>query len=1360
MPTRTDEAEAAGKSVWTAELRVHSHTGSVLVSKRLYDLLRAAGLDEPRKRDASKEDAQPGDHAAVNGHQAERESQQALKAVAASVSFHEGSSAFDLRSLVVLAERAIEGDEESAEDLAISIPESLAVQHLSSISTTSHVLVQSTSAIILSRVLLCISDDQTFETASQSSQLLHDALHGSIARQGETLHVQVEGGGALALNVVMAEPVLQGAIFTRFTTTQDERRSTELLLTYDQDSRHTSGGSAKNEQASQRPVATDQSRLYQQSRPQEDHLLIDERFLANSVLDDFDSDDEFGDGSDAAPAGRANGIDRRLRGAPAEGEPGASSSLFASSSRLQPLIQHDRSTTLQAISSWRERLPEDERGEDVDEELAVLLDEQTLASVGAFDGDWAVAELEGQGVTRIARLFASPRPIPPPPVADPDEASTSTATTLGALALLPPMFLQNLHRPAHFDPARLASRVLLLRPCPSPPRSSLRDSKTHNMPLSCPLPLPFADALTISRIAGPLSINRAYQPIFLDALRRYFEGRSRVVRLGDIIAVGIDEGRVRWVNTKTKTSDEAEDKGPEGDQEDDKAPDFDLPTITEPAEDTAIVYFRIASLTPELFRPPGADAASINEAEASIRLAAQNGEIGCVVEPTLSKMIQTGVDKSRVADAYGWLSINSRVPPPPLHNAALQSAKSAYRQLTDLVQATLSPRTTSYDLHLSAIIKGARGTGKRTLAHWVARGTGVPLLELSCYELVADTDARTEGMLRARFEQAASCGPAILLLRNVEALARKSQAMESGQEPAMVGALRDCMEQLKRSTSSTRGTPTWPVSVFATTSEPEKCPTGVLACFKHEVEISAPSEDERLSILQSTLQKSVLGPDASLQSIATQTAALVAADLVDLAERAREAAVQRAIGTPTWHAAKAADRDIVLAGLALNGADFEAALSKARANYSESIGAPKIPNVTWDDVGGLASVKDDILDTIQLPLDHPELFSDGLKKRSGILLYGPPGTGKTLLAKAVATSCSLNFFSVKGPELLNMYIGESEANVRRVFQRARDAKPCVIFFDELDSVAPKRGNQGDSGGVMDRIVSQLLAELDGMSGSSEGSDVFVIGATNRPDLLDPALLRPGRFDRLLYLSVSETHAAQLNILQALTRKFKLDAELSLGDIAEQCPFNLTGADFYALCSDAMLKAMTRKASEVDGKIAELNAQPPPYDFPHPMTPQYYLAERASASDVEVRVSRVDFEAALRELSPSVSEAEMAHYREVQAKFSKPPEERDAEEKQHAGLPAPNGKASGRTDDDLVRALRQLGVDASNEHGELAPPMQNGSNGHQAHPNEGSATGSVAIETAGEQQNDFKSGDAMGHAAPRKTTKGKGKARAE
>lgn len=230
-----------------------------------------------------------------------------------------------------------------------------------------------------------------------------------------------------------------------------------------------------------------------------------------------------------------------------------------------------------------------------------------------------------------------------------------------------------------------------------------------------------------------------------------------------------------------------------------------------------------------------------------------------------------------------------------------------------------------------------------------------------------------------------------------------------------------------------------------------------------------------------------------------------------------------------------------------------------------------------------------------------------------------------------------------------MYIGESEANVRRVFQRARDAAPCVIFMDELDSVAPKRGNQGDSAGVMDRIVSQLLAELDGMS-DGKGGDVYVMGATNRPDLLDPALLRPGRFDRMLYLSVATTHQAQLSILQALTRKFRMEEELDLVDIAEQCPFDYTGADLYALCSDAMLRAMTRKAEAVDERIKELSDTIGPHDWPEPLTPQYYLESMARPEEIEVKVGREDFEEALARLVPSVSQGEMAHYEGVHREF--------------------------------------------------------------------------------------------------------------
>ncbi|TKA58166.1 Peroxisomal biogenesis factor 6, partial [Cryomyces minteri] len=334
-----------------------------------------------------------------------------------------------------------------------------------------------------------------------------------------------------------------------------------------------------------------------------------------------------------------------------------------------------------------------------------------------------------------------------------------------------------------------------------------------------------------------------------------------------------------------------------------------------------------------------------------------------------------------------------------------------------------------------------------------------------------------------------------------------------------------------------------------------------------------------------------------------------------------------------------------------------------------------------------------VMETIQLPLSRPELFAKGMKKRSGILFYGPPGTGKTLLAKAIATEFSLNFFSVKGPELLNMYIGESEANVRRVFQRARDARPCVVFFDELDSVAPKRGNQGDSGGVMDRIVSQLLAELDGMSdGDGGGGGVFVIGATNRPDLLDQALLRPGRFDKMLYLGVSDTHEKQQTILEALTRKFALDPSLSLPRIAASLPFTYTGADLYALCSDAMLKAITRQAEAVDAAIKTLNALPldaplktsashhlsssppdqllSPTQFPSSLvlqreeqrpltlrsvptgriTTAWFFDHLATPADTAVVVTEEDFFAAKGELVPSVSVQELQHYDRVRKTF--------------------------------------------------------------------------------------------------------------
>ncbi|XP_064302598.1 peroxisome biogenesis factor 6 isoform X3 [Phalacrocorax carbo] len=280
-----------------------------------------------------------------------------------------------------------------------------------------------------------------------------------------------------------------------------------------------------------------------------------------------------------------------------------------------------------------------------------------------------------------------------------------------------------------------------------------------------------------------------------------------------------------------------------------------------------------------------------------------------------------------------------------------------------------------------------------------------------------------------------------------------------------------------------------------------------------------------------------------------------------------------------------------------------------------------IPSVSWQDVGGLQEVKKEILDTIQLPLEHPELLSLGLC-RTGLLLYGPPGTGKTLLAKAVATTCAMTFLSVKGPELINMYVGQSEENVRNVFARARAAAPCIIFFDELDSLAPSRGRSGDSGGVMDRVVSQLLAELDGLHSTGE---VFVIGATNRPDLLDPALLRPGRFDKLVYVGINEDRESQLQVLSAVTRKFKLDPSVNLTAILEKCPAQLTGADIYALCSDAMMCALKRKVE--------------------------WIEEGLDTESSALILTMEDFLQAAARLQPSVSEQELLRYRLIQQKFA-------------------------------------------------------------------------------------------------------------
>ncbi|GHJ84555.1 hypothetical protein NliqN6_0957 [Naganishia liquefaciens] len=754
---------------------------------------------------------------------------------------------------------------------------------------------------------------------------------------------------------------------------------------------------------------------------------------------------------------------------------------------------------------------------------------------------------------------------------------------------LPPCLLHNMLNRTSSKSSRQSS--LLLLPIPSGQREP---------------PLPVAKSITLARLANPTGVNKKYEKQFTEALRAVFEGRGqvhgrRVVRQGDVIAVP--------VCTMANDSD-----------------NHSLIPQGRLRSDT-LVYFQVTDMSYDPLVPLEQDFAS------SVSSKSRGGELGCWIDVEKTRMISVGVQRGLgIAGTKKWWGIDEPFRP---------FADSPYRTIRNGVRAALksSSLSTQFALVVPILLTGARGSGKASLVSHVADELGVHLIEIDGYTLLGDSETKTQGAFQAALEKATDCAPSIFLIRHLEAIGRKDNSPGSNRD---VSILAPVVDRLRGATMASG----FPTILIATTSESDAVAPELLTVFKQEVEIKAPSETERLDILTQAVGRSRLSPDVDFKYLAAQTAALQAIDLANLVNQARYLSINQSVA--------ACDELSLLGklGAALSMDDFEQALRAARTSLADSIGAPKIPNVSWDDVGGLSEVKADILDTIQLPLERPELFANGLKKRSGILLYGPPGTGKTLLAKAVATSCSLNFFSVKGPELLNMYIGESEANVRRVFQRARDAQPCVIFMDELDSVAPKRGNQGDSGGVMDRIVSQLLAELDGMSDGSGGAGVFVMAATNRPDLLDPALLRPGRFDRMLYLSVSQDHDTQCKIMEALTRKFKLHQDLSLRAIADQCPFNYTGADFYALCSDAMLKAMSRTAAEVDRKIELLNAQPPPHKHPWPLTPRYYLAEMAAPSELEVVVQRDDFEAALKDLVPSVSAEEMAHYAQVQKQFSK------------------------------------------------------------------------------------------------------------
>ena len=356
--------------------------------------------------------------------------------------------------------------------------------------------------------------------------------------------------------------------------------------------------------------------------------------------------------------------------------------------------------------------------------------------------------------------------------------------------------------------------------------------------------------------------------------------------------------------------------------------------------------------------------------------------------------------------------------------------------------------------------------------------------------------------------------------------------------------------------------------------------------------------------------------DRMLEEIAEKTHGFVGADLAALAREAAMVVLRRLINEGKISPEQERIPPEVLQELRVRKADFYEALKMVEPSALREV-LIEMPNVRWEDVGGLDEVKQELKEAVEWPLKYPKAFQRlGIEPPRGVLLYGPPGTGKTLLAKAVATESEANFIGIRGPEVLSKWVGESEKRVREIFRKARQAAPTVIFIDEIDAIAPARGS--DMSRVTDRLINQLLTEMDGIE---RNSGVVVIAATNRPDILDPALLRPGRFDRLIFVPAPD-EKARLEIFKVHTRRVPLASDVNLRELAKKTE-GYSGADIEALVREAALLAMRRIMTELPVELVE---------------------EESEEFLEKLRVSRRDFEDALKKVKPSITPYMIDYYR--------------------------------------------------------------------------------------------------------------------
>jgi transitional endoplasmic reticulum ATPase len=512
------------------------------------------------------------------------------------------------------------------------------------------------------------------------------------------------------------------------------------------------------------------------------------------------------------------------------------------------------------------------------------------------------------------------------------------------------------------------------------------------------------------------------------------------------------------------------------------------------------------------------------------------------------------------------------------------------------------------------LLHGPPGTGKTLLAKAVANETNANFYTIGGPEIMSKFYGESEEKLRNIFEQAEKNAPSIIFIDEIDSIAPKREEVSGEVERRIVSQLLSLMDGM-----SSRGK----VVVIGATNRVNAIDPALRrpGRFDREIEIGVPDRDGRLEILQIHTRGMPLDKDVNLEKLADISHGFVGADLQALSKEAAMRALRKVL--PEIDLSSESIPADTLKKIIVNMQDFMDVIKEMEPSAMREVFV-EVPNVKWEDIGGLPSIKQELQEAVEWPLKYQGVFTyaDATPPK-GILLYGPPGTGKTLMAKAAANESEANFISIKGPELLSKWVGESEKGVREVFRKARQAAPCIIFFDELDAIAPSRGADFGDSHVTERVISQLLTELDGLEILT---NVIVIGATNRPDIIDLALLRPGRFDRLLYVPPPDRDS-RIEIIKIHTTKKPLAEDVKVEELADHTD-SYTGADIASLSSAAVMLALREHVSKYqDPKEANKHVQ-------------------------ELKIHMRHFEEAMKKIRP-LSTQELNMYKRVSEEFGRP-----------------------------------------------------------------------------------------------------------